>query len=97
VPTLPAILQIDDRILAAAVAATGDPTSPLHGFGPDLAVTAPDWRDLVAPPPIGALAAEVDAALDGEARLFATLWDQLTAPGTRIVQYIVVPTGRAQL
>ena len=33
-----------------------DPTSPLHGFGPDLAVIAPSWRELIAPLPIGASA-----------------------------------------
>jgi len=56
--TLPAIFRTGDRILAARA----DPAAPLHGFASDLAVLAPDWRDLIAPLPIGASPAEVDAA-----------------------------------
>ncbi len=68
-----------------------DPTSPLHGFAPHLAVIAPDWRDLIAPLPIGASAADVDAALGAKAHLFAMLWDRLTAKGVKIIQHTLVP------
>jgi FkbH-like protein len=68
-----------------------DPTSPLHGFGPDLAVIAPSWRELIAPLPIGASAAEVDAALEAKASLFATLWDRLSAKRVKIIQHTMVP------
>jgi FkbH-like protein len=141
-PTLPAIFQTGDRILAAtadpaaipaalprqrvavlgavttdyltraiacAILAEGtapalyqapfgayiqeilDPASPLYRFAPDLAVIAPTWRDLIAPLPIGASAAETDAALDAKADLFATLWDRLAAAGTKIIQHTLVP------
>jgi FkbH-like protein len=68
-----------------------DPASPLHGFAPELAVIAPDWRDLIAPMPIGVAAADVDAALDAKAGLFATLWDRLAAKGVKIIQHTLVP------
>src|SRR5208282_6149559 len=68
-----------------------DPASPLHGFGPDLAVIVPTWRDLIAPLPIGAAAAEVDAALEAKVRLFATLWDLLGAKQVKIIQHTLVP------
>ena len=138
-PTLPAIFQTGDRILAAtadpaatpkpqrvavlgsvtldylartvacAILAEGtaaavyqapfgayvqqvlDPASPLHGFAPDLAVIAPDWRDLVAPLPIGASVAEVEAALAEPAGLFAGLWDRLAAKRVKIIQHTLVP------
>src|SRR5271165_630913 len=141
-PTLPAIFQTGDRILAAtadpaaslanlptqrvavlgsvttdylsravacAILAEGtapvvyqapfgayiqeilDPTSPLHGFAPDLAVIAPTWRDLIAPSPIGAAAADVDAALEAKVGLFATLWDRLGAKGVKLIQHTMIP------
>jgi FkbH-like protein len=68
-----------------------DSGSPLHGFAPDLAVIAPDWRDLIAALPIGASMADVDAALDVKAALFATLWDRLGAKGVKIIQHTLVP------
>ena len=68
-----------------------DPTSPLHSFGPDLVVIAPDWRELIAALPIGASAADVDAALDAKAGLFATLWDRLGAKGVKTIQHALVP------
>jgi FkbH-like protein len=68
-----------------------DPTSALHSFGPDLVVIAPDWRELIAALPIGASAADVDAALDAKAGLFATLWDRLGAKGVKIIQHSLVP------
>lgn len=68
-----------------------DPGSPLHGFGPELAVIAPTWRDLLAPLPVGAPAAEVDAALDAKVSLFATLWDRLAAKNVKILQHVLVP------
>jgi FkbH-like protein len=68
-----------------------DPTSPLHGFGPDLAVIAPTWRDLVATLPIAASATEADAALDVQVGLFGTLWDRLGANGVKIIQHTQVP------
>src|SRR5580698_1389505 len=43
-----------------------DPGSGLHGFDPELVVIAPDWRDLIVPLPVGALAADVDAALESK-------------------------------
>ena len=63
-----------------------DPASPLHGFGPDLAVIAPTWRDLIAPLPIGASAGEVDAALEAKVGLFGTLWDRLGSKQVRIIR-----------
>src|SRR5271166_3047267 len=68
-----------------------DPTSPLHGFAPDLAVIAPTWRDLIAPLPIGAAAADVDAALEAKVGLFAMLWDRLGAKGVKITQHTMIP------
>ncbi|HXR36959.1 MAG TPA: hypothetical protein VN754_13465, partial [Candidatus Binataceae bacterium] len=68
-----------------------DPASPLHGFGPELAVIAPTWRDLIAPLPIGASAAEVGAALEAKVGLFAALWDRLSAKQVRIIQHTMVP------
>ena len=68
-----------------------DPASPLHGFAPNLAVIAPDWRDVIAALPIGTSAAEVDAALDTKAGLFATLWDRLGAKGVKIIQHTLIP------
>ena len=44
-----------------------------------------------APLPIGASAADVDAALDAKAGLFATLWDRLGAKGVKIIQHSLVP------
>lgn len=74
-----------------------DPASPLHSFAPDLAVIAPDWRDLIADLPIGAATAEVDAALDAKAGLFATLWDRLGATGVKIIQHTLAPPHRTLL
>jgi FkbH-like protein len=68
-----------------------DHTYALHSFGPDLVVIAPDWRGLIAALPIGASAADVDAALDAKAGLFATLWDRLGAKGVKIIQHSLVP------
>ena len=68
-----------------------DPASPLHGFAPDLVVIAPHWRDIVTPLPIGAPAAEVEAALDARLGLFRTLWDQCAAKGMKIIQHLLVP------
>jgi FkbH-like protein len=68
-----------------------DPAAPLHGFAPDLALLAPDWRDLIALLPIGASAAEMDAALQPNIDLFATLWDRLAVAGSKIIQHTLVP------
>jgi FkbH-like protein len=68
-----------------------DPTSPLHAFGPELAVIAPTWRDLIVPLPIGASAADVDTALDAKIGLFAALWDRLIAKNAKIIQHVLVP------
>ena len=68
-----------------------DPASPLHGFGPDLVVIAPSWRDLVAPLPIAASASQVDDALEAKVGLFATLWDRLGAKRIKIIQNTMVP------
>lgn len=68
-----------------------DLASPLHGFGPDLVVIAPTWRDLIVSLPIGASAQDVDTALEAKVGLFATLWDRLAAKGVKIIQHILVP------
>ena len=68
-----------------------DPASRLHGFGPELVVLAPHWRDIVAPLPIGASAEDVEAALDTRLDLFRTLWNQCAAKGIKLIQHLLVP------
>ena len=49
------------------------------------------------PLPIGASAADVDAALDAKTELFAALWDRLGAKGesVKIIQHSLVPLPHA--
>jgi FkbH-like protein len=68
-----------------------DPASPMHGFGPELVVIAPHWRDIVTPLPIGAGMEQVEAALDSKVGLFRTLWNRCTAKGAKIIQHLLVP------
>jgi FkbH-like protein len=68
-----------------------NPASALHDFRPELVVIAPHWRDMVAALPVGAPAEDVDAALAPQAALLRTLWQQLTANGTKIIQHRLVP------
>ncbi len=68
-----------------------DPASALHAFAPDLIVIAPSHRDLIAPLPIAATAAETDAALEPAVALFRKLWASLAARKIRIIQHLLVP------
>ncbi len=69
-----------------------DPSAPLYRFAPELAVIAPDWRDLVEPLPPGASPGEVDSAMDGKVALFRHIWGQLGRGGAcRILQHSIVP------
>ena len=68
-----------------------DPASALHAFAPDLIVIAPSHRDLIAPLPIAATAAETDAALEPAVALFRKLWASLAARNIRIIQHLLVP------
>ena len=68
-----------------------DPASALHRFAPDLIVIAPSHRDLIAPLPIAATAAETDAALEPAVALFRKLWASLAARKIRIIQHLLVP------
>jgi FkbH-like protein len=68
-----------------------DPASALHRFAPDLIVIAPSHRDLIAPLPIAATAAETDAALEPAVALFRKLWAGLAARNIRIIQHLLVP------
>ena len=67
------------------------PASALHAFAPELIVLAPTWRDLIAPLPVGASAAEVDAALAPTIALYRKLWSTLAAADIRIIQHTLVP------
>ena len=68
-----------------------DPSSALHGFAPEIAVIAPDWRELIAPLPIDAPAEAVDAALAPRVALFRSVWSALAAGGARMLQHVLVP------
>ncbi len=68
-----------------------NPASALHAFAAELIVLAPTWRDLIAPLPIGANAAEVDAALQPTIALYKGLWSTLAASNIRIIQHTLVP------
>ncbi|HST73763.1 MAG TPA: HAD-IIIC family phosphatase [Acetobacteraceae bacterium] len=68
-----------------------NPGSALHGFAPELAVIAPEARDLIEALPPGASAAEVSAAIETKVALFGRVWDALTARGCRVVQHLLVP------
>jgi FkbH-like protein len=67
------------------------PASALRVFAPELIVLAPTWRDLIAPLPIGATAADVDVALAPAIALFKKLWSTLAAGNIRIIQHTLVP------
>lgn len=69
-----------------------DPSSALHRFAPDIAVLAPDWRDLVEDLPPGATAAEVADAVAAKAALIRHAWDRLGA--CRILQHTLAPPAR---
>ncbi len=68
-----------------------NPASGLHAFAPDLAVIAPEARDLTDGLAIGATAAEVAEAVRARAGTFERIWDSLAARGCRIVQHLLVP------
>ena len=68
-----------------------NPASALHAFAPELIVLAPTWRDLIAALPIGASAAEVDAALEPTVALYKKLWTTLAGGNVRIIQHTLVP------
>jgi FkbH-like protein len=68
-----------------------DPGSGLHGFGPELAVIAPDWRDMVVSLPIDASAADVDTALASKVGLLRAIWGQLAGKGVKVIQHVLVP------
>jgi FkbH-like protein len=67
------------------------PASALHAFAPELIVLAPTWRDLIAPLPIGATMAEVDAAQAPSIVLYRKLWATLAAANIRVIQHTLVP------
>jgi FkbH-like protein len=75
----------------AYVQETLDPGSALHGFAPEIAVIAPDWRDLITALPMDAPAEAVDAALAPQVALFRSVWSALAAGGARILQHVLVP------
>jgi FkbH-like protein len=68
-----------------------DPASALHGFAPELVVLAASHRDLIAPLPIGASPAEVEAALQPTIELYRKLWCTLAGANIRIIQHTLVP------
>jgi FkbH-like protein len=68
-----------------------NPASALHGFAPELAVIAPEARDLIEALPPGASAADVTAAIEAKVALFGRVWDALAARGCRVVQHVLVP------
>jgi FkbH-like protein len=68
-----------------------DAGSALHGFRPELAVIAPHWRDIVAPLPIGASAADVDAVLAEKVGVLRAMWGQLARIGAKVIQHMLVP------
>ena len=68
-----------------------DTSSTLHRFAPQLVVIAPSWRDLVAPLPIDASAADVDAALEKQVALFRRLWSTLASRDVKVIQHLLVP------
>ena len=68
-----------------------DPGSGLHRFAPELAVIAPEARELIERLPPGAPAEAADAAAAAKIAMFARVWDALTARGCRIVQHLLVP------
>ncbi len=68
-----------------------NPASGLHGFAPELAVIAPEARELVEPLPPDAPAAAVAAAVEAKVALFVGMWDALAARGCKIVQHLLVP------
>ncbi|MDB5404597.1 MAG: hypothetical protein JWQ55_6615 [Rhodopila sp.] len=67
-----------------------DPGSALFGFGPELVVIAPHWRDMIAQLPIGSPAADVDAALASKVGLLRNMWGRLSEKGAKIVQHVLV-------
>jgi FkbH-like protein len=70
-----------------------DSGSALHGFGPELVVIAPHWREMIVELPIGASAGDVDTALAAKVGLLRTMWGRLA--GVRIIQHVLVPpSGR---
>ncbi len=71
-----------------------DPGSAFHAFAPELVVIATHWRDMVAPLPIGAPLAEVDAALESKVGLFRTMWQRLAGKGMKIIQHLLVPPSQ---
>jgi FkbH-like protein len=68
-----------------------DRGSGLHRFAPELAVVVPDWRGLIALPPVDmpadTLAAEIAARVDQ----FDALWRALEDRHCRIIQHTIVP------
>ncbi|WP_158922449.1 HAD family hydrolase [Acidisphaera sp. S103] len=68
-----------------------DPGSGLHGFGPELVVIAPDWRDMVVSLPVDASARDVDAALASKVGLLQAMWGQLAGKDVKVIQHVLVP------
>ncbi|MBN9561923.1 MAG: FkbH domain-containing protein [Alphaproteobacteria bacterium] len=68
-----------------------NPASALHGFAPELAVIAPEARDLVEALPLESSAAEVTGAIEAKVAMFGRVWDALAARGCRVVQHLLVP------
>ncbi len=68
-----------------------NPASGLHRFAPELAVVAPEARDLVENLPPSAPADAVARSVEGKVALFVGMWDALAARGCRIMQHLLVP------
>jgi FkbH-like protein len=84
----PVVHQVPFGIYAQEILDSG---SALHAFRPEVAVVALCWRDLIAPLPIDAPPAAVDAALDAKVAFLAPLWDRLIERGACVIQHALVP------